>query len=526
MKKAFLFFLLSLFLFSEFAFAYSKDDVAVANILARYWLIQDYSKETKKYRLDDLITRAELIGIALKRKWIVLPEKYTCKNYFTDVKDDPTNNWKCRAIEMAADNDIISRANTKARPNDPITLIEALAIILKSGDFLNKETPFTIPWIVGWQNQVLWDAAAIWLPPIFTLLNEEGSTKNQIAQNNSKIQKNINVSAKRREVFRFMNDMNEMKVKVGEDGYWKSYYFVYFIWAYTPWDGKLEGRDARTFELLDNGYTKDKNGIYSGSTLLQGIDISTFSSFKDSNYVQDKNGIYYYDYAGLKKLDWVDSVSFTVLSMHNYGPVYAKDKNNIYLGANVVTGVDVNTFEIINDDFTKDKNHVYNGLEIAKSYPDDVAFDPVTFHALNHPDYTADKNGVYQYVNKIEWADPQSFVLLPYWNIGQRPGYDFYGKDKNYIYRWTRIDAAIDVESATTLIVSDFDLYSSDSQILIFKKNGKWWRYSYDYETGKGVISELQWIDHATFHILEWNRQAQDKNHTYEYDFSGLKIVQ
>ncbi len=61
------------------------------------------------------------------------------------MKDESTNNWKCRAIEMAADNGIISRANTKARPNDPITLIEALAIILKSGDFLNKETPFTIP---------------------------------------------------------------------------------------------------------------------------------------------------------------------------------------------------------------------------------------------------------------------------------------------------------------------------------------------------------------------------------------------
>ncbi len=46
------------------------------------------------------------------------------------MKYDVRNNWICRAIEIAADEGIISRANTKARPQDRITRAEALAILV------------------------------------------------------------------------------------------------------------------------------------------------------------------------------------------------------------------------------------------------------------------------------------------------------------------------------------------------------------------------------------------------------------
>ncbi len=59
-----------------------------------------------------------------------LPENYICKKYFTDATQ---NDWVCRALELAADNGIISRANTHARPTDRITRAEALAILLKTG---------------------------------------------------------------------------------------------------------------------------------------------------------------------------------------------------------------------------------------------------------------------------------------------------------------------------------------------------------------------------------------------------------
>lgn len=68
--------------------------------------------------------------MALTVKGIPLPENYICKKYFTDVTK---NDWVCRAVELAADNGIISRANTRARPMDTVTQAEALAILLKTG---------------------------------------------------------------------------------------------------------------------------------------------------------------------------------------------------------------------------------------------------------------------------------------------------------------------------------------------------------------------------------------------------------
>lgn len=41
--------------------------------------------------------------------------------------------WICRAVELAADAGFVSRANTTFRPQDKITIAEALAIMVKSG---------------------------------------------------------------------------------------------------------------------------------------------------------------------------------------------------------------------------------------------------------------------------------------------------------------------------------------------------------------------------------------------------------
>lgn len=86
----------------------------------------------EEYRLQDKVLRQEVIGMALKIRWIKLSEYYFCKNYFLDVKYNPQNNWVCRAMELAADNGIISRNNTKARPTDYITKSEALAIVMQA----------------------------------------------------------------------------------------------------------------------------------------------------------------------------------------------------------------------------------------------------------------------------------------------------------------------------------------------------------------------------------------------------------
>lgn len=124
MKKLFLC-LLSITIIS---LAYNQTDVDNANYLAEKNIITAQST-VAGYRLDDTITRAEVVGIALKIKWIAFPENYQCKKYFSDTAK---NDWICRAVEIGADIELVSRTNKKFRPQDKITRAEAFAIIYKS----------------------------------------------------------------------------------------------------------------------------------------------------------------------------------------------------------------------------------------------------------------------------------------------------------------------------------------------------------------------------------------------------------
>lgn len=113
---------------SIFAFGYTEIDIWNAKSLANLGIIVEQST-IREYRLDENITRAEVAGIALKLYGTKLPDPYICKGYFSDVTN---NNWICRAVELAADAELVSRANTRFRPQDKITRAEALAIILRA----------------------------------------------------------------------------------------------------------------------------------------------------------------------------------------------------------------------------------------------------------------------------------------------------------------------------------------------------------------------------------------------------------
>ena len=80
------------------------------------------------------------------------------------MKYDAKNNWVCRAIELAADDGILSRANAKARPQENITRAEALAILMNAGSVANLSPGekqnyinegLTFFYATGWQEEVL-----------------------------------------------------------------------------------------------------------------------------------------------------------------------------------------------------------------------------------------------------------------------------------------------------------------------------------------------------------------------------------
>ncbi len=83
------------------------------------------------YRIDDALVRQEALGIALKLRGINLPSTYTCRDYFSDA-GIAGEWWVCRAAELAADADIVTRANTYFRPRATLTLAEALGVLIKS----------------------------------------------------------------------------------------------------------------------------------------------------------------------------------------------------------------------------------------------------------------------------------------------------------------------------------------------------------------------------------------------------------
>jgi hypothetical protein len=108
----------------------------------------------------------------------------------------------------------------------------------------------------------------------------------------------------------------------------------------------------------------------------------------------------------------VDASTFSFLySPDGSGPFYAKDLNHVYVccdidGADILPNADPATFQILTSnptDYVKDKNHVwwdYTVVEFA---------DPATFVRLPYGVYAKDKNHVFWAGAIIPAADPASF---------------------------------------------------------------------------------------------------------------------
>lgn len=108
----------------------SNINLSLWDYLSSEWIIKKQESENL-YRLDDYVLRQEVIWMAIKLWWLILADDYKCKNYYTDVSSITPNTWACRAIEISADNWIITKSNSTFRPEDKITKVEALSILLK-----------------------------------------------------------------------------------------------------------------------------------------------------------------------------------------------------------------------------------------------------------------------------------------------------------------------------------------------------------------------------------------------------------
>lgn len=142
--------IICLFSFSS-SFSFSWSEWVAANFLAGKWYITNNSTNVSAYRLDDGITRKEFMKIVAKINGATVVEK--CEKKFNDVD---AWDWWCKYVEWALSKGFIAK-NTSFRPNDSITITEALKLIFKAR-WLEKKYNTS-----SWQADYINSAYDLWM---------------------------------------------------------------------------------------------------------------------------------------------------------------------------------------------------------------------------------------------------------------------------------------------------------------------------------------------------------------------------
>lgn len=192
----------------------------------------------------------------------------------------------------------------------------------------------------------------------------------------------------------------------------------------------IQNKLIKNYKIENNQVHFIGNGY---DVIIPETDLNTFQVLGD--YIaKDKNNVYYV----AKIISGADASSFQFLNSF-----YSKDKNNVYCFVDyendigdVLTGADVSTFEVLTGWYAKDKNKVYWGLV-------EIGANAKTFQALNEA-YSIDKNNVYCYSYPIcrgiiAKADLDTFMVLS----------EGCAKDKNNVYYFGEIKNGINPLNCT-----------------------------------------------------------------------------
>ena len=157
----------------------------------------------------------------------------------------------------------------------------------------------------------------------------------------------------------------------------------------------------------------------------------------------------------------------------NLGDYYSINKGKVYYRDEKIENADIMSFKVLNEDYAKDKNHIYRGSEAIDSSLSGKIKDPETFEFLPNGIiygilYGKDKYNVYYIKNKMLNCFDSSYFIYEVKRIN---------KDK--------------VEVLNNWFIKD------DKNIYF-----------------KGKI--LEGVDYNTFEVLP-NGDGKDKNRSYEY---------
>ena len=130
---------------------------------------------------------------------------------------------------------------------------------------------------------------------------------------------------------------------------------------------KIEDADVKTFEPEGYSIGKDKTGVYYGTYKVSGVDVNSLEVLKN-DFFKDKDNVYYKN----KKIENFKPKNFEVI---DYSLVkqnedlyyFTEDENdNTKFVLLESKNVDIDTFQILDEDYTKDKNNTYYKGKIFK----------------------------------------------------------------------------------------------------------------------------------------------------------------
>lgn len=296
---------------------------------------------------------------------------------------------------------------------------------------------------------------------------------------------------------------------------------------------------------LGGGYYADNESIYltgehDSFFLFKQAEYSSFKVLKGGIYSKDRNSVYY-QYGAISntldiedKIEEADPKTFKALNEN-----YAKDKNHVFYERKIIKDADTRSFKVINTFYAKDKNNVYYDGEIVKDANPEifVVFGDDYFIGF----YGKDENNFYHGREKIkDVPDPRTFrpLTATICKDNQKIYYvadsnnlvvaDFdydsfevfesylYGKDKDAVYSFYKEDSTnkerlkfpgIDPETAEEIEINPlyFDLLKDKYHVYIDEK-------------------VLPGADASTFEYLTVD-YYKDKNHVYRFNGEILEGV-
>ncbi|MFL6159709.1 MAG: DKNYY domain-containing protein [Marmoricola sp.] len=204
---------------------------------------------------------------------------------------------------------------------------------------------------------------------------------------------------------------------------------VYYLNAFPGKAFTIDDADAKTFDIIDTAYAKDKGAVYLDGAPLADADPASFALLDQPNYSEDAGHVFlrdrvvtidvahfaFFSGGGLSKdSEHVygsdgqalsdDPEHFTILSSKS-SYLFTADSRTVWVNGNPVKGADPATFKVLGGAYAKDADRTY--------YFDQPVpgADASSFKTLDEP-YARDDAHAYWMGKVVTGADPDTFVVL------------------------------------------------------------------------------------------------------------------